>query len=185
MTRKEPVALFAAVAAIVGLALHWLAPDQVVPDELGVLLVAAIALLARRYVMPAAKLDHDEALDNARAAWRAQQSRGYLVALVALALAVGAAACMPPAPLDSTEALRAQREAGAAEAYQAATACLMDAQLAADRDVLVCIFGAGAIAAAPDRSPSRVDQLRDEATDVASGILGALGRRGATEIEGR
>ena len=106
------------------------------------------------------------------------------IALVAL-LSAGPAACMPPVPLDSAAALRAQREAGAAEAHQAATACLADPQFADDRDVLTCIFGAAAIAAAPDRSASRADQLRDEAADAATGILGALGRRGAAEIEGR
>ena len=79
----------------------------------------------------------------------------------------------------------AEREAGAAAAHDAATACLMDAELPDNRDVLVCIFGAGALAAAPDRSPAMAEQLRDEATDVATGILGALGRRGAAEIEGR
>lgn len=184
MTRKEPLALFAAAAAAVGLALQWLPPDLAVPDELAVLLVAAIVLLARRWVVPAAKLDDADALEGARAAWQARRRNSYLAGL-ALALLAGAAACMPPVPLDSAEALRDAREAGAAAAMDAATACLVDADLAADRDVLVCIFGAAAIAAAPDRSPSRADQLRDEATDAAAGILGALGRRGAAEIEGR
>ena len=185
MTRKEPVALFAAAAVVVGLALQWALPEATIPEEALVLLVAGIALIARRYVLPTSKLDDVDALDEARRAVRARRAGTGALGLVVFALLGGAAACMPPVPLDSAEALRAERAAGAAEAHQAAAACLADAQLAAERDVLTCIFGAGAIAAAPDRSPSRANQLRDEATGAATGILGALGRRGAAEIEGR
>ncbi len=184
MTQREPVALFAAAAAVVGLLLEWLLPDAAIPEQVLVLVVAGVALAARRYVMPTAKVLDGDAVELVRRAVRARRDRKSALA-GGLLLAAAGAACMPPVPLDSAEALRAEREAGAAEAHQAATACLMDSQLATDRDVLTCIFGAAAIAAAPDRSPSMAEQLRDEATDVATGILGALGRRGAAEIEGR
>lgn len=109
------------------------------------------------------------------------------VRILACIVALGVAACAPPQPLDTLEEadLRAARDAGAAEVTAAATACLTDSRLATNTDVLVCIFGSDAVAAAPNRTPSRGDRLRDGATDAVGNIIGALGNRGAAEIEGR
>ncbi len=91
MTHREPVALFAAVAAVVGLALQWLLPDATIPNEVVVLLVAGIAVAARRYVIPAAKLDDVVVLEAARRAVQARRGgKGGLAGLILIALLVGA-----------------------------------------------------------------------------------------------
>ncbi len=133
MTHREPVALFAAVAAVVGLALQWLLPDATIPNEVVVLLVAGIAVAARRYVMPAAKLDDVVVLEAARRAVQARRGgKGGLAGLILIALLVGAgcagdraapapASEPPPAPTFE-DALRGAAggllRAGAEEAAQ-------------------------------------------------------------------
>ena len=66
MTDREPVALFAGIAALVGLAMTIYFPDVLVPDEVTVLVVAGIACVARTRVTPWAK--HLDALEEARKA---------------------------------------------------------------------------------------------------------------------
>ena len=71
MTEREPVALFAGIAAVVGLAATTYFPDILVPDEVTVLVVAGVACLARQWVTPWVK--HLNALEEARRAVAARK----------------------------------------------------------------------------------------------------------------
>ena len=93
MTRTEPVAVFGGLAAAVGLALHWLLPEA--PDELVVMVVFGIALLARRWVSPIASLPDAEVLEQARRAVASRRRGGPAAGALLAALLVwpaGAAA---------------------------------------------------------------------------------------------
>ena len=175
----EPVAIRTAIVGLATWAAHTWAPADVPTEVINYAALILLGLLARAGVVSPAT--HA----GVRRAAAAAASRSTGVAAAAACVLVGLAACTPPVPLDSAEQLRQARAAGADEVMGMARGCLGNAELATDREVLVCIFGAAAVAAAPDRSPSRGEQLRDQATDVVGGILGALGRRGAAEIEGR
>ena len=88
MTKTEPVLWFSGLAALVGLGLHWLLPDAVIPDELVVIVVFGIAVLARRYVFPEASMPDAEVLEHARRAVEARRGGGQAAAiLLALLLA--------------------------------------------------------------------------------------------------
>ena len=71
MTDREPVALFAGLAAVVGLAATTYFPDVLIPDEVTVLVVAGIACVARKWVTPWAR--HVDALEEARKAVAARK----------------------------------------------------------------------------------------------------------------
>lgn len=99
MTRTEPVAVFGGLAAAAGLALHWLLPEA--PDELVVMVVFGVALLARRWVSPIASLPAAEVLEQARRAVASRRRGGpaagallaALLAWPALAAASGELHC--------------------------------------------------------------------------------------------
>ena len=86
MTRTEPVVLFSALAAVVGVALCWLLPDAVIPDELIVAIVFVVACAARRYVTPCADMPDAEVLEQARRAVEARRRGTGAAAGVVLAL---------------------------------------------------------------------------------------------------
>ena len=69
MISKEPVALFSGVAALVGLVATNLCPDTQIPEEVTVLVVAAVAGLGRQWVTLLAK--HVNAIEEASRAARA------------------------------------------------------------------------------------------------------------------
>ena len=85
MTKSEPVLLFSGLAAVVGIGLHWLLPDAVIPDELIVVIVFSVAVLARRYVFCESSMPDAEALEHARRAVAARQRGGGTAAGVVLA----------------------------------------------------------------------------------------------------
>ena len=88
MTKTEPVLLFSGLAAVVGIGLHWLLPDAVIPDELIVGIVFSVAILARRYVFCEASMPDADVLEHARRAVEARRGRGKAAAiLLALLLA--------------------------------------------------------------------------------------------------
>ena len=184
MIKAEPAALIGILAATIISAAHWWLGTDVEEAAAEALAALVLALLIRANVV--SPRTHERLAAAARRGAGADRTTG--AAVLVLVAANLAAACMPAAnPFDEQlrEAREAGREIGAAAAHRAASECLTDAALASDHDVLLCIFGSEAVAAAPDRSPSRADRLRDQATDAVEGILGALGRRGASEIEGR
>ena len=86
MTKTEPVVLFSGLAGLVGLGLHWMLPDAVIPDELIVAVVFVIACIARRYVTPGANLPDAEVLERARRAVAARRRGTGTAAAILLAL---------------------------------------------------------------------------------------------------
>lgn len=187
--KDEPIGVLAAVAMATTQLLHAYAPEM--PAELVSAIGVVVVAVARQFVKPLHR--HYEAvtaaIGNAKAETRQQDDpRGPgagAAAAAVLCLALLAAACAPPQPLDSAERIEQAHAAGHAEAMSLARRCLADPASETDRAVLVCIFGDAEVAAAPDRSPSRAELLRDQAVDAVGGIVGAFGRRGAAEIEGR
>ena len=87
MTKTEPVVLFSGLAAVVGLGLHWLLPGAAIPDELIVAVVFVIALIARQFVAPSAKLPDADVLEHARRAVAARRGGKAAALLLALLLA--------------------------------------------------------------------------------------------------
>ena len=76
MTKTEPVLLFSGLAATIGIGLHWLVPDAAIPDELIVVAIFGIAVLARRYVYPEASMPDAEILEHARRAVQRNRAGG-------------------------------------------------------------------------------------------------------------
>ena len=82
MTKTEPVLLFSGLAAVVGIGLHWLLPDAVIPDEWIVGIVFSVAILARRYVFCEASMPDADVLEHARRAVEARRGRGKAATII-------------------------------------------------------------------------------------------------------
>ena len=184
MMRTEPAAVIGVASALVVAAARVYLDMELDETAAHVVSVLLVSILIRQKVFCPRTHERQAGTGCDEGG---QRSAGGAAALLCLACGglVAATACSPPVPLDSAEQLRQAREEGGAEVMGIALACLESHELETERAVLTCIFGDAAVAAAPDRTPSRTDQLLDRGADAVDGILGALGRRGAAEIEGR
>ena len=182
MMRTEPAAVIGVVSALVVAAARVYLDMELDETAAHVVSVLLVSILIRQKVFCPRTHERQAGTGCDEGG---QRSAGEAAALLCLACAGLVAACSPPVPLDSAEQLRQAREEGGAEVMGMALACLESHELETERAVLTCIFGEAAVADAPDRSPSRTDQLLDRGVDAVDGILGALGRRGAAEIEER